>query len=792
MTRYALRGLGARRLRTLLTAFAVVLGVAMVTAALTVTDQQDRAAASLSSSAYSGTDAVLTTRTAFDTQYAIGTTREPVPASVLREVAARPDVAAAAGEVLDEARLIGENGKPVGKGPYFGIGYDGGAERLSPLRLADGRWARADGEVVVDAGTAEAQGWRPGDRIRVDTRGPARTYELTGLVRFGSVDSLGQATITVFALDVAQRLYGKGDGVDPVLVAARDGVAPGALRRELAASHRGLAVRTAEAQDRFTFTDLDEFVGVLRAILLVLAGISVFVGAFTIVNTLSITVAQRTGELGLLRALGASRGQVRRLVVTEAAGVGLVGVVLGVPAGYALALGLDAAFTALGLELPEVAARLNPVTVGVALAVGLGATLAASLVPARRATKVAPVEALRASAMAGEPGRIGRAIRAVAGLVGRPAEWVGGPAGRLARRNAMRRPGRTAATAAAMTVGVMLVAGVAALGAGLKEEARSGTTETLRASLVIIGQDGFSPVDPAAADAVRAAPGAEIVTTLRSAEARAFGERAYVDAVDPAVADRVLRYDTGTRFAELGADGALVQEDWARTHGLQVGSRFTAASASGERLELVVRGTHRVDTLNPLYLGEITVSRAAFDRAFTAAADRLTLVSGASTPALERALAAFPDAKAWTVEAYGAELSRTVDQLLAIFYVLLALAVLVSLFGIVNTLVLSVIERTREIGMLKAVGMSRRQVRRMVRHESIITALLGAGTGIALGLALAAVVAAALADVGLSFAVPVGSLAVFVAVAVAAGVAAAVLPARRAARLDPLGALAYE
>ena len=349
----------------------------------------------------------------------------------------------------------------------------------------------------------------------------------------------------------------------------------------------------------------------------------------------------------------------------------------------------------------------------------------------------------------------------------------------------MRQPGRTMATAAALTIGVALVTLVTVVAAGLKDTTRGALEQRLDAAYVVTGADGWSPTDPAVE---RAAAATGPVTGIRQDRGLAFGDKETVNSLD---GDQ-FRFDwvqgDDRVPATLGGDGAIVDEGWAREHGLAVGDRFTLTSAKGVELPLTVRGIEGSPLIDATGLGPVTIGRPAYDRAFEN--DRNLLLLTAADPA--RALAGLPDAQVRTKAAYVDEQVKSVDQLLAVFYVLLALAVIVSLFGIVNTLVLATFERTRELGTLRAVGMSRRQVRRMVRHESVITALLGAVTGIAAGLVLAAVVTAAFGDEGLTFVVPAGSLIGFAVVAVIAGVLAAVLPARRAARTNVLVALAYE
>jgi putative ABC transport system permease protein len=313
---------------------------------------------------------------------------------------------------------------------------------------------------------------------------------------------------------------------------------------------------------------------------------------------------------------------------------------------------------------------------------------------------------------------------------------------------------------------------------------------------VITAQDGFSPMDPDIARTAAHVPGVSAVSALRQDGGRVAGGTEIVNGVDAATIAKVFDFEwkdgSNRVLSGLGADGAVVDDGWAKEHGTKVGDHITVTSAKGVKLPLIVRGIEKSPVLDSLGLGPITVSKPAFDRAFEAKRDRLSFVTTTNAGALKRALAKFPDAHVVSKDGFIKDMTKGIDELLAVFMILLALAVIVSLFGIVNTLVLSTFERTREIGMLRAVGMTRRQVRRMIRHESIITALLGAAMGIAAGLGVAALLASAFADEGITFAIPVGSLVAFAAVAILAGVLAAILPARRAARMDVLTALAYE
>ena len=789
MTKVVLKGLAARPIRTLLSALAIVVGVAFVCAALTLTNAMRGAADSLSTAAYDGTGAVVTAKTAFEPGMDSFAEKPTLPAATLDQVRSAAGAGVAVGDITDTAQIVGRDGEPVGDGPYFGSGFDArtsGAEALTPFRLGDGRWAAGPGEVVIDQSTAEKEAYAVGDRITVATRGEAREFEVVGIATFADVKSIGTATFAVFDLAAAQTLFDKTGGYDRILVSGSLDEAPA-----------GTQVRSAAADDRFDLEGLKSFVDILRTILLAFAGVALLVGAFTIFNALSIAVAQRTRELGLLRMVGASRRQVRRAVLLEALAIGAGASVLGLGAGLLLAIGLEALFDSMGLSLPIAGMSLSGGTVIAALLVGVGVTLVAALMPARRATKVAPVAALREAADTGARLRLpGRVLRAATGLVGRPSARLGGSAGRLARTNAMRHPGRTAATASALLIGVALVTAVTVVAKGLEDVSAGSLERRVQATAVVSSTDGWSPIDPAIERAAAGAAGVTTVTSLRQDGALAFGQEESVNAIDPATVTELFAYDLKAgdeaAIAGLGRDGALVDDGWATEHGLEVGDAFSITSAKGTKLDLTVRAIEESPVLDILSFGPITISRAAFEGAFAVERNRFTLVAGGEVAAVEKALAAFPEAKVSSKEDFITLQTGWIGQILAILWVLLALAVIVSLFGIVNTLVLATFERRRELGTLRAMGMSRRQMRRMVRHESVITALMGALPGIAVGLGLAAAVVAALGEYGLEFVIPTGALVAVAVIAVLAGMAAAVLPARRAARTDVLASLAYE
>ncbi|MGN6430385.1 MAG: ABC transporter permease [Gaiellaceae bacterium] len=849
MTVVALKGLFARRLRAALTALAIVLGVAMVSGSFVLTDTISKAFDSIFTSSYSHTDAVVSGRKLVD--YSNGG-NATVSRALLDRIRRMPDVAAASGALVDlngdsthatllaRGKAIQTNGNPT-----FGFGIDPSQARFNPLKLKDGRWATGPNEVVIDAQTAKKHHFAVGDTIGVAAHGPRRSFRIVGTATYGNVESLGGATIAVFSIPTAQRLLDL-HGYSEISVAAKPGVSDGKLVSELKQNVPQTAqVRTATQQANEDKKGVSSFISFIRGFLLGFGGIALFVGAFVIFNTLSITVAQRTRELATLRTLGASRRQVLRSVVLESFFIGLGASVIGLFAGFGLARGLSSLFGALGLSLPEASTVYAARTVVISLLLGVLATVLAGFVPALRATRVPPIAAVREGAVIERRKRLGpvaglvlfgiasaliayatlgghlgsgRSLLALAGgtllgllgvagfapalvttlaaVVGIPAKRLGGAAGRLAAENATRNPARTASTAAALMIGLALVSFVAVLGNGVHGSIDRAIEGQVTADWVVTSQNGWTAFPAAAGRTAAKAPGVALASDIRSDRGRIGGANVSVNGVDPATIARVYHFDwkqgSNATLARLDGHGALVKQSFGRKHHLAVGDTFTLRSPAGTPVQLTVAGIFQPPRVMEV-LGGVVISQAAFDHTFTRPSNSLTLIEGSPTQAgLDKALAAFPDAKAQTEHEYVKAQSSFIDTMLNLLYVLLALSVIVSLFGMLNTLVLSVFERTRELGMLRAVGMTRRQARRMVRHESVITALIGATLGLPLGIMLAAAVTHALGKYGVTFSVPVASLVVFAVAAMIAGVLAAIAPARRAARLNVLEALQYE
>ena len=634
-------------------------------------------------------------------------------------------------------------------------------------------------------------------------------------------------------------------GFDAVAVAAKDGVSQEQLIDAIAGTLPDSAeVRTGAEQAAQDGEGVGEFVTFIRYFLLAFGGIALFVGAFVIFNTLSITVAQRTKELATLRTLGASRRQVLRSVVLEGIVLGLVASAVGLGLGVLLAKGLTALFRASTSRCRRRRWSSSRGPRSSRCLTGTLVTLVASVWPAVRATRVAPIAAVREGGMvvkrpsrkharlrARRHGPVGvrprvrharrrrlggmralgiglgafgifiglaaiapRLVRPLAHVVGLPAARLGGAAGRLAQENAVRNPGRTASTAAALMIGLTLVSFVAVFGKALLASDENALRKQLGTSHVITSQSGWDTVPIGAGEAVaaRARRRRQLVDPRRPRQAaRDGGGEVDVSGVDPATIGKAYNFEwvegSAAALATLARGDAIVREGEGH-----VGDTLTFLTPAGKNVTAVVRGVYRKHSDLDQLLGQVVLSQAAFDGSFPRPADLLTLVEADSTAALEQALVAYPDAKLQTGDEFIAGWTAWLSDVMNLFYVLLALSVIVSLFGMVNTLVLAVFERTRELGMLRAVGMTRRQARRMIRHESVITALIGAALGLPLGVGLAALVTQSLSEFGVSFSLPVGTLAVFTLVAVIAGVLAAIAPARRASRLNVLEALQYE
>jgi len=926
MIRFAVRALLARKLRTILTAFAIVLGVGMVTGTFVLTDSISKAFDSIFSQSYKNTDAVITGKNA------VGQGDQVVQslafdAGVIEKVAALPEVAATAPIINGEAQLIGRDGKAIvfGGAPNIAFNVNPQTPQFQTLTLTSGSWPNA-GQVVIDASTAQKKKFRVGDHIGVQARGPVVQFTISGIVKFGAVDTIGGATLAGFTTPDAQKLFEKQGKLDQILVSAKPGVSPARLRAALLpVIPANTEVRTGEEQAAEDAKQVNDFLNIFRILLLVFAGIALFVGAFVIFNSLSITIAQRTREFATLRTLGASRRQVLGAVIVEGLGMGVVASVLGLVLGLLLAVGLFNLFEAIGLTLPNNGLLFRPRTAIVGLLVGVLVTVGASLSPARRATRVPPIAAVREGSvlpkgrlapyrtqialgflvigfvllgfglfkkgldtgllltligigaliifvsvaifsshlvrpLATAANPIARwatiaflviawpfftfpywALRKAVWGPGKPAarlglgaiglllgfgpvalivlimalrraltrwrpEWpmefptvvTDKPATAIGAENSRRDTQRTAVTAAALMIGLALVTLVSSLAAGIIRQFEKAVDDIFTADYAIVAQNNFSPLPTNVAAAATKAPGVEAIAGVRGGDARAFGKTVFITGLEPqAPSVLTLRWKNGDQqvLGSLGEDGALVDNKYAKSHDLTIGSPVQIQVPTGEKYSFKVNGIFvPPDGGSPF--GPITISAATFDKAYQQPQNLYAFVkmaggdSPANTKALEDATKGFPNAKVQTRQQFKDSQIGGIKGLLNVLYVLLALSVVVSIFGIVNTLILTVFERTRELGMMRAIGMTRRQTRRMIRHESVVIALIGAALGIVVGLVFAGLLTARVKEI--AFVVPWSQLIMFAIVAVLVGIFAAIFPARRAAKLNPLEALQYE
>jgi putative ABC transport system permease protein len=849
----ALKGLAGRKLRAVLTAVAIVLGVAMISGTYVLTDTIKAAFSTVFTTVYAKTDAVISGKSAIGNNNNSGALPPSFPESLLAKVRNLPGVLAAEGGISDYAHLVGRNGKVIsGHGApalAFSV-HPRGDQRFNPLTLVGGSWPMGPHEVDIDAHTASTAHYSVGQSIGVIAKGPVKPYRIAGIVKIGGVSSLGGATMAIFDFTTAQRIFHKQGKLDGIDIAVKHGTTPAQLVQQIRPILPPTAqVRTAQAEAKQATKDTNGFLSIINDFLLAFGGVALFVGTFVIANTLSITIAQRTRELATLRTLGASRRQVLASVLAEALVIGLLASLSGLFLGLGLAKGLNALFVHFGIDLPQAATVFATRTIVVALLVGILVTLLAALRPAIRATRVPPISAVREGAVL-PVSRFARfsahaALLAIGGAValmliglfvgglsttqrllaigvgaaavflgvailaktlvpplarvlGWPAIEVGGAAGALARGNAMRNPQRTASTASALMIGLALVTLVSVLASGLKTTFESAVNSVFKGDYAVTATDNFSPISIASANALKNVPGVTVVSGVRAGDGKAFGSRIGVTGVAGDISRVItVKWQAGSQAtpAGLGENGAFVSKDYAKKHRLSVGSPIAVETPSGKSMHLVLRGIFAPPRGGSPY-GDVTISTQRFDAQYQnpqnvySFVDIAGGVTTANTAKLTNALKAFPDAKIATESQFKKNQEQGIDTLLNLLYVLLSLSILISLFGIVNTLVLTVFERTRELGMLRAIGMTRRQLRRMIRHESIVTALIGAALGIPVGVVLALMVGKAIKYA--AFTIPVGTLVVFVIAAIVAGILAAIFPARRAGRLNVLEALQYE
>jgi putative ABC transport system permease protein len=868
MRKVALRGLMAHKMRLVATFLAVALGVAFIGGVLTLTDTMNRSFDDLFATVFRGTDAVVRSEQAFDLAFDEGggdqEERGRIDASIVDVVEDADGVAAAAGSVDGFARIVDQEGDPVGN-PAFGPPTLGTnwveVDDLNPFDIVEGRAPESAGEIVIDKASADTTDYQPGDTVPVQTRVGADEYELVGVARFATADSPGGASVVLWRTEEAQGLIGEPGRFDAVAAVADEGVSQrelvDAIETQLSdEGQTGLEVLTGDEITEETQSDIQQSLSFITVFFGVFAAIAVVVGSFVIYNSFSIIVAQRTREMALLRAVGASRRQVRRAILVEAVVVGLVGSVAGFVAGLGVASALGSF-----MNLPEGALAILPTSVATAIVSGVLVTVTSALIPARRASRVPPVAAMREVAIdvtgrsrlrlaiglvvtvlgiAGViTGALGAEVRTVGIGVGlaflgslllgpalaRPvARALGAPLGRfrgitgaLAGENARRNPRRTSATAQALMIGVGIASFFLVLNASIRGSIDQTLDETFRGDFVIdSGTFGVVGLPPGVAEEVRDLPEVAVASPLRGTPAKV--ETGEAPGGGPQTDDTLVTGTNAGMFELLDlrivdgelnvaddgdlAPGTLVIEaDTAEDENLGVGDRVTMTFPNfSEPRTFTVDSIYDPPDAGSGGIGGYVLGLQDFATVVPDPTDFqvfVQLAEGVSPeqaqPELQRVVDPFATAEVQSVEEFKDAIGGQLDIILNLILGLLAVAILIALLGIANTVALSVLERTRELGLLRAVGMSRRQVRSVVRWESVIISLFGTALGLAVGLLGGWGMVRALADEGFNvFQIPFRTLVVVTLIAGLAGMAAAVFPARRASRLNVLDAIQTE
>jgi putative ABC transport system permease protein len=848
MLRTTFKGLAARKFRLFATSLAVMLGVAFMAGTLVLTDTIQKTFDDLFSDIYDDTDAVVRAEGAFDSEGI--EQRGRVDASLLGTVSDVDGVDDAQPDIHGYAQLVDKDGDAVGD-PETGPPTIGGnwidSEELNGFTISDGSPPSADDEVVIDKKSADDTGYRVGDTAQVLVKGGPQDVTIVGIAKFGDADSPGGASFVLFTLDAAQRLIAEPDKFDDIVVVADDGISPTEIVHRIApALPTGTEAVTGDEVTQESQDAIKQGLGFFNTFMFVFAAIALLVGGFIIFNTFFITVAQRTQENALLRALGAKKRQVLVSVLVEALAVGLIASVVGIGLGILVAGALKALIAAFGFEIPAGGIVLTATTIIISLVVGVGVTVVAAISPARRAGKVPPVAAMREVAVGstgyGSKQRIivGCSLLVLAGaalgygLFGSPgspilivgagvllmffgvatlgrtvalplSRWIGWPLprlfgirGRLARENAMRNPRRTAATASAVMIGVGLVAFISIFAASAKASFGTVIDRAFTGDFVITSPAGFAGggLDPRLAASLNRLPEVDVAGAIRAGVAEIDGSTTQFLAASPGAFDVVDVDPVAGSPTDLGADTIAVFDDVAKDKNLSIGDTVPVVFKDTGGQELTVALIYgESQPAGDWLLGTETYEANVDDQydfqVFVRKAD------GVDTPtaraAIEQVADGYPGAKVLDQSGYKADQTMFIDQLLNLIYVMLLLAIFIALLGIANTLALSIIERTRELGMMRAVGMTRSQLRSMIRWESVIIAIQGTLLGIVVGVFFGWALVTALSDEGIeTFRLPVTTLLVIVVLAALAGVLAAVWPARRAAKLDVLRAVVTE
>ncbi|WP_367322606.1 ABC transporter permease [Streptomyces sp. HUAS ZL42] len=842
MFRTALRNVLAHKARLLMTVLAVMLGVAFVSGTLVFTNTISDAYQTSSAKGFDQVDVAVTPKSQEDEGDTIGKTPELTQA-LLEDSAKVPGAANAIGVVSGFTAIADKDGKLIGDGfQSQGGNYWGDKDPRYPLK--SGTAPHGADEVAIDSETARRAGYEVGDTVRISVDGPVLSPKITGIFTTDDGNVAAGGSLTLFDTATAQKLFGKAGTYYEIDVAAKSGVTQAALKAEL---DKALPKDLTETTTGKQLADdqaqqIASGMSGLRQGLLVFAGIALFVGTFIIANTFTMLVAQRTKELALLRAVGASRRQVTRSVLIEAFVVGTVAGVTGLVAGIGIGAGLRSLMGTLGATVPDGPLVITPGTVAAALAVGIVITMLAAWLPGRRAAKIPPVAAmssvhakattkslvlrntlgalfsaagvavvLAATTMSGSDGQAPMGLGAVLLIIGvfiltpllsrpliaaaAPVLRVFGVSGKLARQNSVRNPRRTAATASALMIGLTLITGMTVMAGSLQKSIDKMATAAIRADYVV-SMANRHELSPDVEKKLQQVDGVTATSPLRNAASRIDGQTEYLTGVNGGVIGELtdLKVDEGS--FKVGGTQVVVDHDTAKAHGWKAGSAFTVAYEDGRKQRLTVAGVYEG---NELITG-IMLDTATLAPHQTDPADMQVMVKtsgGASSETkdrLEKALGSNPAIQVQDKKDLSNSIAQMFTLILNMVYGLLAMAVIVAVLGVINTLAMSVFERSQEIGMLRAIGLDRKAVKRMVRLESLVISLfggvLGIGLGVFFGWAAGELMGTSMPTYELVL--PWARMAVFLLLAATVGVLAALWPARRAARLNMLAAIKSE
>ena len=843
-----IKNLVAHKVRLALALVAVVLGTSFVSASFIVSDGLNNTFNGLFTEISKGIDAQVRTKAVFGDQGQAQ--RDPVPAALLDTIRKVDGVDVASGTLFRSAPMLDKAGKPIKtQGAPTGAIDFGGETVLSGTRLLSGTAPKGDTQAVIDGATADRHKFKVGDQVTAVLDSGKRSFTISGLIGQGGQRGFAGATIIGFDPEVAGTLLNTGNTYDSIDAHAVKGVSQAELTARIqAAVPPNLEAVTGKTVQKESTDAIGQITNIIGKGLLGFAVVALFVSSFVIANTFRIIIGQRIRELALLRAVGANSAQIRSMVIAEALGVGAVASVLGIGLGVLVAKGLVALFNAGGGGFPDSATIVKPRTIIAALVVGVGVTLLSSILPAWRASRIPPVAAMRPEVgFAGRSSRLrivfagvatalgigllalglfvkhsgaagtlvpsgfgavllflgvaslsGTFARTASLAIGRPFTWAGsGTSGELARQNAARAPRRTASTASALMIGVALASTGAVLASSIKATFDKTFRDSVRADYFVSDQS-FQGFSPDVATQLKAIPQFDAVSAFRFTQAQVNGDGKAVTAVDPAAIGKLINVGvTSGDIAAIG-DGVAVHTDPARDLKLKVGDTVDLHWQNGASSKLPVKAIFTDNSVTGNWIVSLTTLAATSSTVqprdqFVAAKLKNGADPVAARAAINKLTVSYPQVRVEDQGQFRKRQLGQVNNLQLIIFGMLALSVIIALFGIINTLALSVFERTRELGLLRAVGMGRRQLRRIIRWEAVIVAVFGGLLGIVIGTPLGAAISSAMPKSFIStVAVPWSTLVVMLVLAMVAGLVAAVFPAWRAGRMNVLAAIASE